>query len=184
VDVILGPEMRSTGEVMGADWDFPIAFGKSQMAAGCHLPTGGNVFLSVRDIDKPHIVDIAEHLVAMGLVIYCTGGTHSYLTEQGVGSKPLRKISEGRPNAIDMIKNHELALIINTPTRKGMKTDEGKLRATAVRYNVPMITTSTGAAAAVRAIEAIRAGTWGVRALQDYFPVYHLGTAAQDAPRR
>ncbi len=182
VDVILGPEMRSTGEVMGADLDFPIAFGKSQMAAGCNLPTDGNVFLSVRDTDKPHAVDLARHLIDMGLVVFTTGGTHTYLSDQGVATRLLRKISEGRPNAIDMIKNHELALVINTPTRKGMKTDEGKLRATAVRYNVPMITTATGAAAAVRAIEALRAGAWTVRALQDYFPDYRLGDVLEPAP--
>ena len=177
VDVILGPEMRSTGEVMGVDADFALAFGKSQIAASAALPEAGKVFLSVRDSDKPHIIEPARHLHAMGFAIYSTGGTARYLAEQGVPVERLSKISEGRPNAIDLIKNHELSLVLNTPTRKGMKTDEGKLRATAVRYNVPMITTTTGAAAAVRAIAALRAGAWGVKALQDYYPAYQLGAA-------
>ena len=175
VDVILGPEMRSTGEVMGADADFAVAFAKSQMGTSGSLPTGGNVFLSVRESDKAYFVNVARRLNELGFVVYSTAGTFTYLTERGVKVQRVNKISEGRPNAIDMIKNNELSLIINTPTRKGMKTDEGKLRATAVRYNVAMITTTTGAAAAVRAITALRKGAWGVHALQDYYPVYLTG---------
>jgi carbamoyl-phosphate synthase large subunit len=168
-DIILGPEMRSTGEVMGIDAGFPLAFAKSQMAAGNALPTEGRVFVSVRDSDKPYIVDIVRSLQSMGLTVLTTGGTHEHLQRQGVQTQRVRKISEGRPNAEDLIKNRELALIINTPTRKGVRTDEGRLRATAVRFSVPMITTITGAAAAVQAIRALKAGHWGVRALQDYF---------------
>ena len=177
VDVVLGPEMRSTGEVMGVDVEFPIAFAKSQLAAGSNLPGSGSVFLSVRNSDKSHVVDLARQLLGMGMAAYSTGGTCDYLAEQGVKVQRLNKISEGRPNAIDMVKNRELALIINTPTRKGMKTDEGKLRATAVRYNVPMITTTTGAAATVRAIAALGRGAWGVKPLQEYFPDYNTGAA-------
>ncbi len=169
-DVILGPEMRSTGEVMGIDPGFPIAFAKSQMAVGGNLPTEGKVFLSVRDNDKPHMVDVARRLKAMGFAVLTTGGTHAYLAKEGIETELVKKISEGRPNAIDLIKNLEIDLIINTPIRKGMKTDEGNLRSTAVRFNVPRITTATGAIAAVRAIEALREGAWGVKALQDYFP--------------
>ncbi|MHB1156678.1 MAG: carbamoyl-phosphate synthase large subunit [Phycisphaerales bacterium] len=175
VDVILGPEMRSTGEVMGIDADFAVAFAKSQMGTSGSLPTGGNVFLSVRESDKAYFVNVARRLNELGFVVYCTAGTFTYLTERGIKTQRVNKISEGRPNAIDMIKNNELSLIINTPTRKGMKTDEGKLRATAVRYNVAMITTTTGAAAGVRAIAALRQGAWGVHALQDYYPVYLTG---------
>ncbi|MFA9477666.1 carbamoyl-phosphate synthase large subunit [Phycisphaerales bacterium AB-hyl4] len=178
VDVILGPEMRSTGECMGADPTFPIAFAKSQMSAGVKLPQEGKVFLSVRESDKPAVLPIAKKLVAMGFDVLTTGGTHRLLNEHGIVTTRLQKISEGRPNAVDLIKNGELALIINTPTRKGLKTDEGKLRATAVRFNVPMITTVTGAAAAVQAIDALRSGQWQVRALQDYFP-----TLTEDAPK-
>ena len=170
VDVILGPEMRSTGECMGADPDFAIAFAKSQMSAGASLPTSSKVFLSVRQDDKPAVVDIAGPLVEMGFEVITTAGTHDFLAERGIATTRIRKIQEGgRPNAIDLIKNGELTLIINTPTRKGAGTDEGKLRATAVRNRVPMITTMTGASAAVRAIAALRRGDWTVNALQDYF---------------
>jgi carbamoyl-phosphate synthase large subunit len=175
VDVILGPEMRSTGEVMGIDSSFPVAFAKSQIAAGTSLPTGGTVFVSVRDSDKHHILEPARRLVEMGFTLLATGGTHEYLTAQGLAAAKLHKISEGRPNAIDLIKNRQLALIIITPSRKGINTDEGLLRATAVRFNIPMITTTTGAAAAVQAIAALRSGTWGVRALQDFFPPGSFG---------
>jgi len=167
VDVILGPEMRSTGEVMGSDPDFAIAFAKAQMAAGQALPTEGKVFLSVRSDDKPAVLEIGRDLVELGFEVCCTGGTHEYLAEHGVTTTRLMKISEGRPNAVDLIKNGELALVLNTPTRKGGGTDEGKLRATAVRFGVPMITTLTGASAAVRAIRALRAEDWRVWALQD-----------------
>ncbi len=169
VDVILGPEMRSTGECMGADPEFATAFAKVQMAAGASLPTEGKVFLSVRRDDKPDLLHIGRSLVDMGFEVLTTEGTHRYLKEQGVETTRLMKISEGRPNAVDLIKNGEISLIINTPTRKGAGTDEGKLRATAVRFAVPMITTITGAAAAVRAIKALREGQWSVAALQDYF---------------
>jgi carbamoyl-phosphate synthase large subunit len=170
VDVILGPEMRSTGECMGADPDFAVAFAKSQMSAGGALPNEGRVFLSVRNNDKPQVVPIARELVDMGFEVLTTSGTHQHLAEHDIPTTSLRKISEGRPNAVDLLKNGELALIINTPTRKGAGSDEGRLRATAVRFGVPMITTLTGAAAAVKAIAALRTGQWDVRALQDYFP--------------
>ncbi len=173
VDVILGPEMRSTGEVMGIDPGFPIAFAKSQMAASSSLPTSGKVFVSVRESDKAAIVAPVRQLAALGFEIVTTRGTHAHLAEHGIQTTMIRKIQEGgRPNAIDLMKNGELALIVNTPTKKGAGTDEGKLRATAVRTGVPMITTTTGAAAAVQAIAALRNGNWGVAALQDYFPQF------------
>jgi carbamoyl-phosphate synthase large subunit len=180
VDVILGPEMRSTGEVMGIDPDYPVAFAKSQIAAGTSLPIKGKVFLSVRDSDKAAILPVARKLVELGFTILSTSGTYRTLSDQGIAVQRIGKISEGRPNAVDLIKNHELALIINTPQRKGIKTDEGFLRATAVRFNVPMITTTTGAAAAVQAIEALRKRPWSVRALQDYFqPAAKIAVAAK-----
>ncbi len=169
VDVILGPEMRSTGEVMGIDDSFAIAFAKSQMSANTALPTEGKVFISMRDSDKHAIVEPARRLLEMGFEIYTTGGTHDFLKSQNVPTIRLNKISEGRPNCTDMIKNGEIALIINTPTRKGIKSDEGRLRATALRFSVPMITTVTGANAAVQAIAALRTGSWNVRTLQEYF---------------
>ena len=131
----------------------------------------GNVFLSVRDSDKPHVTDIARQLVSMGFSVYATEGTHEQLALQNVETTLLRKISEGaRPNILDMITNGEIALVINTPTRTGADTDEGRIRATTVLAGVPMITTQTGARAAVQAIAALQAGTWSVAALQDYFP--------------
>jgi carbamoyl-phosphate synthase large subunit len=185
VDVILGPEMRSTGEVMGMDRSLPVALAKAQMAAGNALPTEGNVFLSVRESDKKQAVEITRQLVSMGFTVFTTEGTHRHLLSYSVETKSLRKISEGaRPNILDKIANGEIQLIINTPTRKGAETDEGRIRATAVRSAVPMLTTVTGARAAVQAIAALRAGQWSVAAVQDYFP--HLArppaepAAAQD----
>ncbi len=172
VDVILGPEMRSTGEVMGMDRSLPVAFAKAQMGAGVALPTSGNVFVSVRDSDKPHIVEVARALVAMGFRVLASSGTHELLRSYSVDTVPLRKISEGaRPNIVDKIANREIQLIINTPTRTGAHTDEGRIRALAVREGVPMFTTVTGARAAVQAISALRAGAWSVAAVQDYAAV-------------
>lgn len=168
VDVVLGPEMRSTGEVMGADADFGTAFAKAQMGANQSLPTEGKVFISFRKSDKDHAVGIAQALTDLGYELLATGGTHKHLKAHGVASTRLNKIKEGRPNAIDLIKNDEIAMIINTPTRKGAGTDEGKLRATAVRFGVPMITTATGGVAAAHAMRAIKEGEWDVHALQDY----------------
>jgi len=170
VDVVLGPEMRSTGEVMGSDTSFAMAFLKGQMATNQPLPKEGTVFLSVRESDKDHAVGIASELVGLGYKVLCTSGTHRHLQSHGIETGLLNKIVEGRPNAIDLIKNGEIDLIINTPTRKGAGTDEGKLRATAVRNGVPMITTTTAGVAAAQAMSAMRRGDWGVAALQDYLP--------------
>jgi carbamoyl-phosphate synthase large subunit len=171
VDVVLGPEMRSTGEVMGADRSLPVAFAKAQMAAGVHLPTQGRVFLSVRESDRAHAVEIARSLVAMGFTVVCTRGTHDHLARHSVRTERIAKIAEGqRPNILDAIRSGEIHLIINTPTRKGGRTDEGQIRAQAVRSGVPIVTTVSGARAAVQAISALRAGNWDVSAIQDYFP--------------
>ena len=171
VDVVLGPEMRSTGEAMGFDRSLPVALAKAKMSAWLPLPTEGNVFLSVRDADKEAVVDVARSLVSMGFVVHCTQGTCELLSSHSVAASPIRKISEGaRPNIVDRLANGEIDLIINTPTRTGAATDEGRIRAMAVRSGVPMITTITGAMAAVRAIAALRAGTWQVHALQDAYP--------------
>jgi carbamoyl-phosphate synthase large subunit len=169
VDVILGPEMRSTGEVMGIDRDFPLAFAKSQIAAGTVLPTKGTVYISVRDADKDAIVPVAKTLAACGFEIITTGGTHGVLSRNDIMAKRINKLGEGRPNIKDFIKDGKVSLIINTPTRKGPQTDEGKIRALAVLNKVPIVTTITGASAAARAIQALQAGEWGVRPLQEYF---------------
>ncbi len=169
VDVVLGPEMRSTGEVMGIDMSFPIAFAKSQMAAGCTLPREGGVFLSVREADRAAIIEPARSLISMGFTVYATAGTGEFLQKHGLSPIVLPKIGAGvRPNVLDLMANGQISLVINTPTRTGWKTDEGKMRSTAVRLGVPMITTATAAAASVRAIEGLRAGEWGVAPLQEY----------------
>jgi carbamoyl-phosphate synthase large subunit len=169
VDVILGPEMRSTGEVMGIDRSFELAFAKSQIAAGTVLPTKGTVFISVRDADKAPIIGAARMLAEGGLQLVATGGTHDALAKAGVAATRISKLSEGRPNIKDYIKNAKVQLIINTPTKKGPQTDEGKIRALAVLNKVPIVTTITGANAAARAIRAMQAADWGVRPLQSYF---------------
>jgi len=174
VDVILGPEMRSTGEVMGIDMSFGMAFAKSQMAAGLSLPTGETIFMSVTNADKPKAVVVAQRLAAMGFDLVATAGTYAALADAGVRARRIPKLAEGRPNIADMITNAEVALLINTPTRRGPTTDEGKIRALASLHNVPLITTMTAAEAAAAAIAALRAGNaddaWGVRPLQEYFP--------------
>ncbi len=169
VDVILGPEMRSTGEVMGIDTSFEIAFAKSQIAAGSSLPIKGTVFISVRNEDKAVILPIARQFADCGFEIIATGGTYQALAKGGIDARRIPKLSEGRPNIIDYIKNGQAQLLINTPTRKGPQTDEGKIRAMSVLNKVPIVTTLTGASAAVRAIAAMQKGDWGVRPLQEYY---------------
>jgi carbamoyl-phosphate synthase large subunit len=181
VDVVLGPEMRSTGEVMGADRSLPVAFAKAQMAAGVHLPTQGQVFLSVRDSDKQQAVEVARSLASMGFTVLCSEGTARMLRTFSVACTPVPKIATGqRPNVLDLMANGQVQLVINTPTRKGGSTDEGHIRAQAVRANVPIITTIAGARAAMQAIQALRGGSWQVVAIQDYFP--HLARPAVVAP--
>ena len=132
-------------------------------------PTQGTVFLSVRNADKAAIVPVAEQLVKMGFKVFSSPGTHDFLEKAGVKVNFIRKIAEGRPNIIDLIINNEVHLVINTPTRKGPLTDEGKIRATTVMHKVPLIATVTGARAVVQAIQALRAGDWSVKPLQDYY---------------
>lgn len=169
-DVALGPEMRSTGEVMGIDTDFGVAFAKTQFGAGINLPSSGKIFLSVRDADKRYAVSLAKRLVAAGLEIVSTEGTAHALKTSGISVEQIHKISEGRPNVLDAIMNGEIALVINTVAGHKARADEAKIRTTAVRYNVPCITTLAGAEAAINGIESIyaRGEGVGVRALQDY----------------
>ncbi|MBY0312426.1 MAG: carbamoyl-phosphate synthase large subunit [Phycisphaerales bacterium] len=169
VDVVLGPEMRSTGEVMGADRTFEVAFAKAQLAAGVNMPRSGNVFVSVREADRSKVHAVARQLQAMGFAIYASKGTGEHLRASGVPANILPKISSGmRGHVLDMMSDGKIQLIINTPTKTGWKTDEGRIRASAIRLNVPIITTVTGAAATVRAIAALKSGDWGVLATQDY----------------
>jgi carbamoyl-phosphate synthase large subunit len=166
--IALGPEMRSTGEVMGIDADLGLAFAKAQAAARPGLPTKGNVFLSVKDADKPHAVEIARFLAKFGFAIFSTSGTAKHLADQGLAVKRLAKISEGRPNAVDMIKNGELAMVINTPGGMIPRRDENAIRAAAYAHNVCLMTTITGARAALEGIRALREKQLGVRPLQGY----------------
>jgi len=168
VDVILGPEMRSTGEVMGIDRDFPIAFAKSQLAAGTNLPVRGTVFISVRNAHKETVVPVARMLADVGFTILATGGTHAALSRQGINAVRAPKLAEGRPNLADYIKNGKVDLIINTPTRKGPTTDEGKIRALSVLHKVPIVTTITAASAVAMAIGELQKKGWDVKPLQEY----------------
>jgi len=171
VDFVLGPEMRSTGEVMGVDVSLPNAYLKALLAAGTRLPTEGGVFISVRTADKPAVIAPARPLLAMGITVYTTSGTAELMNRHGLEPDVLQKINSGvRPNVIDLMTDGRINLVINTPTRTGWNTDEGRIRSTAVRLGLPMLTTVTAADAAVRAIQARKAGVWGVAALQDLEP--------------
>ena len=168
VDVILGPEMRSTGEVMGIDRNFGLAFAKSQIAAGGPLPTSGTIFISVNDRDKKAIVGPARVLAQCGFRLVSAGSTYELLKKNDIPCERINKLSEGRPNIRDLIKNGQVQMIINTPTKKGPQTDEGKIRAMAVLSRICMLTTVTAANAAAKAIPALQAEKWTVRPLQEY----------------
>ncbi len=170
VDILLGPEMRSTGEVMGIDDSFPMAFLKSQLAANAALPTSGRVFISVAERDKSEAADIGRALAEMGYQILATRGTAKALRAAGVPVAEVLKLQEGRPNLIDLMKNDQVALVINTPSGRGARTDEAKIRAAAVAHGVTCITTLAAAHAAVEACRALREREWTVCALQDRFP--------------
>ncbi|OGC11182.1 carbamoyl phosphate synthase large subunit [candidate division WOR-1 bacterium RIFOXYA12_FULL_52_29] len=169
VDAILGPEMKSTGEVMGIDDDFGSAFMKSQIAAGQRLPLEGKVFVSVKDKDKRSIVYIVKHLVDLGFKIVATPGTADVLKKSGIEVQEVYRIGDGRPDITDLIKNNEINLIINTPSEiKKQKQDESKIRFSAVVQGIPLVTTISGAQATINGIEAAKKKGFGVKALQDY----------------
>jgi len=169
VDIILGPEMRSTGEVMGIDVNFPLAYAKAQVAAGGALPTKGRIFISVNARDREGIIPVARSLAECGFEIIATEGSYQELKRNDIPATSIPKLSEGRPNIADFIKNGQVQLLINTPTRKGPQTDEGKIRAMAITHRVPIITTLTGARAAAAAIKEMQKGELTVRPLQAYF---------------
>ena len=169
VDIVLGPEMRSTGEVMGCARRFSMAFAKSQLAAGTVLPTEGNIFISVADRAKDAVADLAARLHAMGFTLLSTSGTAKVLEAAGVPCKPLKKLREGHPNVLDYLTDGEVALVMNTPRGKGARTDEGRIRAAAVQAGVPCLTTIEAATAAVLAMETLRDSDMEVEALQDRF---------------
>ncbi len=168
IDITLGPEMKATGEVMGIAQDLGLAYAKSQMAAQPPLPTGGNVFLSVKDADKIQIVKLGKELVELGFTIYATGGTAAALASGGLIVNRLFKLSEGRPHVIDMIKNDKIDLIINTPSGKTPRKDEVKIRSTAVERRIPILTTISGVEASLRAMRSIQSQGMTVKSLQEY----------------
>jgi carbamoyl-phosphate synthase large subunit len=167
-DTILGPEMRSTGEVMGIDTEFGRAFAKAQLGAGTHLPLEGTVFISVNDRDKSGISTVAEAFVELGFKVVATEGTHKILRRNSIESKQVLKVHEGRPNISDVMKNGQIQLIVNSPSGEEAKTDGKMIRRTAMAYKIPVITTLAGAKAAIAAIRALQTGGMSVTALQDY----------------
>ena len=168
IDIALGPEMKSTGEVMGIDEDLGLAYAKSQMAAQPPLPKGGNLFISVKDADKSAVVEIAEGFIALGFKIFATGGTAKAIAEQGVEVTHLFKLSEGRPNVLDLIKNGEIHFIINTPSGKTPRQDEVKIRSAAVANRIPIMTTLSAARASLHGIHSVQERGISVKALQEY----------------
>ncbi|MBT1071581.1 carbamoyl-phosphate synthase large subunit [Pelotalea chapellei] len=168
VDTLLGPEMKSTGEVMGIGDTFAEAFGKAQLGANVKLPLAGNAFISVRDGDKKHVVTAAEKLYKSGFGIVATGGTAAFLTEKGIPVKRVNKVAEGRPHIVDAIKNGEISLVVNTTHGPQAVADSFSIRREALMHNIAYYTTVAGAKAVVDSIVALKEQELGVKALQDY----------------
>jgi carbamoyl-phosphate synthase large subunit len=166
-DALLGPEMKSTGEVMGVASDYPAAFGKAQAAAGAELPTAGTVFISVTDGDKPAATQLAASLHDLGFRVLATGGTAGAIRRMGVPVERIRKLSEGSPNVVERIESGQVDLVINTPTGSGARADGYEIRRAAVAAGIPCITTMSGASAAQRAIRASRSEAPAVMSLQE-----------------
>jgi carbamoyl-phosphate synthase large subunit len=177
VDTILGPEMKSTGEVMGGSTSFGVAFAKAQLSVGQRLPERGTAFVSVNNDDKPNLVPIARDLTELGFRLIATRGTAAYLRAYGLDVEVVFKVNEGRPNIADEIVNRKIDLVINTPLGRESFFDDRAVRRAAMMHEVPCITTLTGAAATVSAIRAMREHGVGVRALQDYYAGIAAGRA-------
>ncbi len=175
VDTILGPEMKSTGEVMGGSDNFGTAFNKAMLAAGQRLPEKGRVFISVNNSDKPTVLPIARDLAALGFTLAATGGTAAYLSDNGLTVEVVFKVNEGRPNVADHIVNRDIDLVINTPLGRDSFFDDKAVRRAATMAQIPCITTLTGASAAVSGIRALRSHTLAVRSLQDYYAAARAG---------
>ena len=167
-DILLSPEMRSTGEVMGLDADLGVAYAKSQMAAGDPLPLSGRVFISVSREHKAQAVEVARLFVALGFELVATSGTADALEAAGLQVRRIFKLQEGRPNAVDLLKNRELQLVINTPSGATPRADEVKIRTTAVYTDTPIMTTLSGARAAALGIAALRKNGYAVKTVQEY----------------
>jgi len=166
VDTVLGPEMRSTGEVMGLADNFGMAFAKSQLGGGVPLPSSGKAFISVRDHHKPMMAELAKELIALGFSIVATGGTCKFLREQGLEIEYVRKVHEGRPHIVDQMKNEEIVLVFNTTSGKQSLKDSFSLRRTALTQRVPYFTTAAAARACVEAIKSLAEKDYEVQSLQ------------------
>ena len=178
VDPVLGPEMRSTGEVLGLADSFGLAFFKSQEATGSHLPLKGNVLITIADRDKPGILKAAQRFAELGFKILATEGTKKYLQEHGIESTFINKVKDGRPNIIDAIKNDEINLVINTPKGKFSEMDDSYIRKQAIRHKILYITTTTAALAATKGIAARNSSETDVKSLQEYhadFKAWRVG---------
>ena len=171
VDTLLGPEMKSTGEVMGIDVSFGAAFAKAEIAAGTILPLGGAVFVSVQDADKAAVAPVAKRLVEAGFQLVATRGTASYLEEQGLAVDPVNKVGEGSPHIVDLLRKGQIAMVINTPIGHGPNLDSFEIRRSALELRVPYFTTVAAAEAAAEAIDTLREGGLGVKPLQEFYPV-------------
>jgi carbamoyl-phosphate synthase large subunit len=169
VDVVLGPEMRSTGEVIGLDKSFGVAFAKSQLGSGTQVPKKGSVFVSVRDADKARIMPTMKMLADLGFTIVASEGTQKHLATNGIKATKINKVLEGRPHIVDAIKNGDVQLVFNTTEGKQALTDSRSLRRAALLHKVPYYTTLAGAIAAAEGIRSYLAGDLEVKALQDYF---------------
>ena len=167
-DILLSPEMRSTGEVMGLDADLGIAYAKSQMAADAPLPLSGRVFISVSDAHKNEVAEVAKQFAELGFELVSTSGTATVLEKAGLKVQRVLKLAEGRPNAIDLLKNREIQLVINTPAGQTPRADEVKIRTTAVYTNTPIMTTMSGAKAAALGIAALKKSGYAVKTMQEY----------------
>jgi carbamoyl-phosphate synthase large subunit len=169
VDTVLGPEMKSTGEVMGIDRDYNVAFVKSQLGGGSRLPKSGTVFVSVKDADKPRILETVQLMAALGFRVLATSGTQAFLTGQGIAAERVNKVAQGRPHIVDAIKNGEVQLVFNTTEGATALADSRSLRRAALLHKVPYYTTLSGAVAAAQGIKAYLGGDLEVCALQNYF---------------
>ncbi|WP_394886355.1 carbamoyl-phosphate synthase large subunit [Mesorhizobium sp. AaZ16] len=169
VDILLGPEMRSTGEVMGLDYDYALAFAKAQLGAGVDLPRSGTLFVSVRDEDKPGILPAVKRIAGLGFKVLATGGTQRFLAENGVEAQKINKVLEGRPHIEDAIRNRQVQLVFNTTDSQKAVSDSKSIRRATLMQKVPYYTTLSGAAAVAEAIAALKAGNLEVRPLQEYF---------------
>ena len=167
-DILLSPEMRSTGEVMGLDADLGTAYAKSQMAANSALPLAGKVFISVSDLHKAHVAEVAKSFADLGFELISTGGTAAVLEKAGLKVQRILKLQEGRPNVIDLLKNKEIQLVINTPSGASPRADEVKIRTTAVYTGTPIMTTLSGAKAAALGIAALKKSGYAVKTVQEY----------------